>query len=275
MASKRCQGREFQHTEIKAHRSSVAGMELQVLEKSKRVVASLDGAVSTGGAGGSTATRIAGVAIVAGVGEAVGLGLGTVSVLDGNIVLSPEARNMPPPTRLGFALSRACLTSLKVRGSSCFVEGGGDDDARDSGDEILEVDEEDEDTGGGWDFKDREDTGSSVSVAGFVGGGTLGSVFGDGFGTGGELDGPAVVESMMVMGTLRRFGAASWIEVWVRGCNCWSKCQFGTKGGFLECSPCPSSFPVGYRLFSTLLGRRYWLARILKLSRGLGLRWVV
>ena len=31
-----------------------------------------------------------------------------------NIVLSPDERKMPPPTRLGFALARACLAWAKL-----------------------------------------------------------------------------------------------------------------------------------------------------------------
>jgi len=42
----------------------------------------------------------------------------------GNIVFCPEARKMPPPTRLGREFSRAALASLKVRGWSGWGEAG-------------------------------------------------------------------------------------------------------------------------------------------------------
>jgi hypothetical protein len=41
------------------------------------------------------------------------------------IVLLPEARNMPPPTRLGLALSLACLASLNEFGPFVEFAGGG------------------------------------------------------------------------------------------------------------------------------------------------------
>jgi len=39
--------------------------------------------------------------------------------------LSPDARNIPPPTRLGFEASRACLTSLKELDLVAGVDDGG------------------------------------------------------------------------------------------------------------------------------------------------------
>ena len=45
-----------------------------------------------------------------------------------NTVLLPEARNMPPPTRLGLAFSLTCLASLKEFGfDELFVEIAGDE----------------------------------------------------------------------------------------------------------------------------------------------------
>lgn len=92
-----------------------------------------------------TSALTEGTSVVAG---GVGGVSGSASFLTGNIVLSPDARNIPPPTRLGFALSRACLTSLKVRGGSLeFLGGEGDVTSSEGmGSEAELV------------FKDREDT---------------------------------------------------------------------------------------------------------------------
>ena len=98
-------------------------------------------------------------------------------------MLLPEARNMPPPTRLGLAFSLTCLASLNEFGlDEPFVEGNGGVGVRgvlpSSGgyflplsvrsfpvvEETLLFPEGASVTGN---FKEREDTGSNVSVLTF------------------------------------------------------------------------------------------------------------
>jgi hypothetical protein len=54
-----------------------------------------------------------------------GTNFGSATVVDpflvGNILLSPDARKIPPPTRLGLTLSRVFLASLNV----CCCSGSG------------------------------------------------------------------------------------------------------------------------------------------------------
>ena len=98
-----------------------------------------------------------------------------------NIVLLPEARNMPPPTRLGLALSLACLASLNEFGLDApLVEFAGDAGVGVllSSDffwslsvrSVFAVEETllfPEGASVAGNFKEREDTGSNVSVVAF------------------------------------------------------------------------------------------------------------
>jgi hypothetical protein len=107
----------IERTENRDHRSSVVESDGQAREKSYNDI---------GGFAGATAlcTVAAGrfeplLATVTGVSSAIVVDRPLV----GNIVLSPDARKIPPPTRLCLVLSRAFLASLNVR--DCSGEGVG------------------------------------------------------------------------------------------------------------------------------------------------------
>lgn len=121
---------------IRSQRSAVEAPKSQALEKSNKVIGAfvVVGVVANTGDGlGGWRTGVIGFTVME-AGEVAGAGAGEAGAgesrldadefsppLVGNTVLSPEARNIPPPTRLVFTLSRACLASLKVRGGSDFV----------------------------------------------------------------------------------------------------------------------------------------------------------
>jgi hypothetical protein len=128
------------------------------------------------------------------------------------IVLLPEARNMPPPTRLGLALSLACLASLNEFILEPPFAGGGSVEVLDgeslsscvSFKETLLLLEDAS-------FKEREDIGSKVSVLTFDG--EDNSETGDSWGTEGPGTGTAdefeVADggSIIFIGTRRRLFA--------------------------------------------------------------------
>lgn len=148
-------------------------------------------------------------------------------------MLLPEARNMPPPTRLGLAFSLTCLASLNEFGlDEPFVEGNGGVGVRgvlpsSSGyflplsvrsfpvvEETLLFPEGASVAGN---FKEREDTGSNVSVLTFDDAlrtapeddsttGDAGGFEGLCKGTGDEVADAAAADggSMILIGTRRR-----------------------------------------------------------------------
>ena len=132
------------------------------------------------------------------------------------IVLLPEARNMPPPTRLGLALSLACLASLKeFILEPALAGGGGSVDGLDgeflsscvSFKETLLLLEDASVVGS---FKEREDIGSKASALTFDGEdddsktGDSWGVVGPGMGTADEAaDGGSII----FIGTRRRLVA--------------------------------------------------------------------
>jgi hypothetical protein len=128
------------------------------------------------------------------IGEADGL-------LVGNIVLSPDARKIPPPTRLGLMLSRIFLASLNVCGCSDLGEGpegvgiefttgvGGDREGV-------------EDSGTGGCLSEREEIGLRLSDSKAESMGC--SVFSGPGGTGAGVGAPFGWTT--VIGTLRLFG---------------------------------------------------------------------
>lgn len=101
-----------------------------------------------------------------------------------NTMLLPEARKMPPPTRLGLALSLTCLASLNEFGLDApLVEFAGDgrvgvEGVLPSSENFLSLSVRSvpvvketllfpEDASVAGNFKEREDTGSKVSVLAF------------------------------------------------------------------------------------------------------------
>lgn len=128
-----------QHTYIKFHRSCFEGEDSQALLKLNNVIGGLvkdvrDAGVIETGTIVSRATVVADCrcefailmgGTVGGTGpKALGFsvaGIGLMSItsgsLVGKIVCCPEARKIPPPTRLGFVHSLACFASSKAVGT--------------------------------------------------------------------------------------------------------------------------------------------------------------
>lgn len=124
---------------MRRQRSSVEDAESQALEKSNRVMG-LFVPLTAGGAWVDRSCSAGGTGLFAFEGE--------------KTVLSPEARKIPPPTRLGFDASRACLASLKGFDAGVDVEEASAEGDRGAADGVE------------GDFIVREDTGFRSSDSG-------------------------------------------------------------------------------------------------------------
>ncbi|KAG6884152.1 hypothetical protein C0993_000907 [Termitomyces sp. T159_Od127] len=117
--------RERARTEIRPQRTSISREASHALTKSKHVFGGAAGGTGTIGCAASTsALRFAPASTVrsapAPAPASASAADGTAGAhLTGEIVFSPDARNIPPPTRLGLLFSRACFASLNVRVRVC------------------------------------------------------------------------------------------------------------------------------------------------------------